>query len=217
MAGLREKVGHLDHKLDSKRKLFFRYFLSYSRSHHIMCWEIKEADLLLKAHELSSYIVWKLNEELYRYSESSISALNWLYPERKDHPFVHQYLRAWRNEWQHESKQDFRLCDIDFEINGERQNYQNNFYAKAIFSERIKNVLRKQFGTEFVATNATIGGLILYHHIYMMSAFSGFEENMNKEMPSKYLISSNIHKTSISVGGKYEKLYSEDEFWNPEK
>ena len=72
----------LDHHLATRRRLFLRYLHSYKRSYHDVSWEIDECSLLIRTKDHTKYNDWKLNEALYDYAETSISALFWLVGEK---------------------------------------------------------------------------------------------------------------------------------------
>lgn len=209
-----EKPKYLDHKLETKRRLLFRYFHAYNRAYHEILWELEEISMLVRTLEHSDYNMWMLNEALYKYAESSISALNWLFEDFKDYPFVHQFLREWRNEYHHQAKVDFHLYDVRFHVNGESHIYYSDYFVIpiAIHSERLKKLLFKWFGSDKIATNASVNGLVKHHHIYMLSSFQKFENEMNKTMPKKYLVHNQQSMRSLG-GGTYEQLLTEDEFW----
>jgi hypothetical protein len=209
-----EKPKYLPDELEKKRRDFYRYYHSYIRAYHEIKWELEEIRLLLLTHEHSDYNTWKLNEVLYRYAESSINTLFWIFGnDNTNFPFVHWFLRQWRNENHHKTKIDFQLYDIGFHINGEQLTYTDDYYIVSVLStERIKNKVEEYFGTAHLATNATVAGLIKNHHTYMLDVFSGVESNMKKDMPNQFLVSTNINKRLLT-GGTYKTFISDDEFW----
>lgn len=214
-----EKPKLLGHELDTKRNLFIRYFHAYNRSYYEILWQLEEVSLLVRTFQHSTYNMWMLNEALYKYAESSISALNWLFKDFNDYPFAHQFLREWRNEYHHQSKVDFGLYDISFQVNGEPHSYSNEYFVIPIaigYSGRLKNLLKKWFGSDKIATNATVNGLVRHHHQYMMSSFQKYEMEMQKSMPKEYLVLNQQSKKSLG-GGTYEHFLSEDEFWSQNK
>ena len=79
-------------------------------------------------------------------------------------------------------------------------------------TERIKNKVEEYFGTAYLATNATVAGLIKNHHAYMLDVFNGVESDMKKDMPNQFLVSANINKRLLT-GGTYKTFISDDEFW----
>lgn len=208
----------LDYDLITKRELLFRCFHAYSRAYHDMLWQLDEVSLLIKTARHSEYNTWMLNEALYKYSETSIAALNWLLGGTKNHPFVHQFLRMWRNEYHHQSIVDFQLFDMRIQVNGEPHNCDNEYLVLPIViqSERLKKLLKDWFACEGVATNATVNGLVKHHHIFMLSSFKKFENDMQHGMPKEYLTSGGLFKSSYG-GGKYEIFINEDEFWSYDK
>ena len=169
--------------------------------------------LLLLTHEHSDYNTRKLNEVLYRYAESSINTLFWIFGDKKKFPFVHWFLREWRNEYHHKTKIDFQLYDFGFHVDGKRLTYTDDYYIVSVLStERIKNKVEEYFGTAHLATNATVAGLIKNHHAYMLDVFNGVESDMKKDMPNQFLVSANINKRLLT-GGTYKTFISDDEFW----
>lgn len=106
----------LDPKMQRKLDLLLRYSLSYKRTYHALLWEMEENKILLRLGQCAKYNAWQLNEALYRYAESSISALYWLFPDKKweDYPFVHKLLRKWRNINHHDERFDFSICEVSF-------------------------------------------------------------------------------------------------------
>ena len=200
-------------ELENKRRDFYRYYHSYIRSYHEISWELEEIRLLLLTHEHSDYNTRKLNEVLYRYAESSINTLFWIFGDKKDFPFVHWFLREWRNEYHHKTKIDFQLYDVGFHVDGEQLTYTDDYYIVQMLStERIKKKVEEYFGTAHLATNATVAGLIKNHHTYMLDVFSGAQGDMKKDMPNQFLVSANINKRLLT-GGTYKTFISDEEFW----
>jgi len=209
-----DKPKLLDHELAQKNELFFRYFHIYNKTYHETSWQLEEVRLLLKVRQHSNHNMWMLNEALYRYTESSISALNWLQPEVKERPFVHKFLREWRNENHHQGKYDFYLCDFIFHIGEDRHELMDDYFIfpMTTLSKRLKKLIAEQFGTEKIATNATVHGMVATHHAYMASVFHQYEQQLQSEMPKKYLVHNSQSKRSLG-GGKYEQYFPEIDFW----
>jgi hypothetical protein len=210
-----EKPKLLDHELESKRKLFFRYFHAYKKAYHETLWQLEEVSLLINNLEHSNHNMWMLNEALYKYAESSISALYWLRGDVKDHPFVHQFLREWRNDYHHQAKVDYQLYDFSFHLDEEKHSYSDDYFVIPMVSSsgRMKKLLKKWFGSERIATDATVSGLVVHHHGYMLEVFQGYERDMQRDMPEKYLIHNSQQKGSFG-GAKYEQFFPESEFWS---
>jgi|TARA_B110000037_G_scaffold87871_1_gene104159 hypothetical protein len=218
MQGL-ESPKYLNHKLRTEISLFLRYFHSYKRAYHDLQWEIDEASLLLKIGLNGTYNIWKFNETLYKYAESSISCLYWLYGDEKmEYPFVHQFLREWRNEYHHNAKNDFVVYDFSFNVEDKRYSFKDNFYVFPItlFSDRLKKLMNKWFKSEKIVTNASVNGLVEYHHAFMLDSMSKFQEEMNKKMPEKYLINTQSLSRLLG-GGSYTRLITENDFWEQKK
>jgi hypothetical protein len=202
----------LSGELENRLKDFHRYYISYCRAYNETQWELEEIGLLIKTFEHSSYNIIKLNESLYRYAETSINTLFWL--KEKEYPFVHSFLREWRNESHHKAKIDFKLYELDFHVNGETFNFVYDYYVypTLIHTERMNKKIKEYFGDEHIVTDATVAGLLKNHHDYMLGVFSTEEKNMSSEMPEKYSINANINKRLYSGSGN--KYISNDEFWN---
>jgi len=210
-----ESPKYLDCKLETDRKLFFRYFHSYKRAYHDLFWVLDECAMLIRNHEYTSYNDWQLNETLFNYAETLISTLNWLFREKKkDYPFVHQFLREWRNEYHHQSKNDFIIYDFKIQIDDTPYTFSNDFFVLPVISltGRLKQLMEKWFDSENIATNATVNGLVKHHHYFMLKSLTDYENGLREKMPQKFLVSSLIYKRFMG-GGKFSKFFSEDEFW----
>lgn len=209
----------LDPETEKKLNLLQRYWLTYKRAYHTLLGELEENEILLKFGKCTEYNTWQLNEALYRYAESSISALYNLYPEKKEFPFVHQFLREWRNENHHKERFDFYISKIGFYINGKRYELPlgYNILHVITFNKRLKKLTEKQFSSQNIdrdiATNATIGGLISHHHIYMQGMFSNYDTDLKKELPEEIQIRYPIYYEQMR-GGSYSRFLSERDFWD---
>ncbi len=209
-----DKPKFLDPELSSRRELFFRYFHSYNKTYHETLWQLEEVRLLVRVLHHSKHNMWVLNESLYRYAESSISALNWLDSGAKDYPFVHRFLREWRNEYHHNGKSDFYFCDFVFHVGEEAYELTDDYFVYPMIasSERITKLLREHFGTERVATDATVYGLVAHHHAYIKSLFRQYERQLQSEMPRTFLVHNDQSKRAL-VGSRFKQFLSESEFW----
>ena len=211
-----KKPTMLDADLKKKLDLLRRYWLAYKRAHHNLLWEIEENQTLLKFHECTKFNTWQLNEALYRYAESSISALYWLFPDMKysEYPFVHKFLREWRNSNQHDERTDFYLNEASFLFDEKKHNLSLGYNMLPVFelNGRLKKTVKSQFNSDRVATDATLLGLIKYHHIFMVQKFNEYETKLNKELPKKYL-QSIIENHRLMAGGVFDKFVAEDSFW----
>jgi hypothetical protein len=207
----------LSHDIESNRKLFYRYYHAYSRAYHDIQWELEEIRLLLLNHEHSDPNTWKLNESLYRYAESSINTLWWFNKKLKkriEFPFVHKFLREWRNENHHAKKTDFKLSDLSTALNGDRVPRRANYYVINVFScDKLKAVLKEHFGGDVPVTDATVAGLVKNHHDFMVEEFTKFQTDMERDMPENYMIGSNVINMVQLHLGNFDQLISEEDFW----
>ena len=204
--------------IESNRKFFYRYYHAYSRAYHDIQWELEEIRLLLLNYEHGDTSTWRLNECLYRYAESSINTLWWLEKQSKaksEFPFVHKFLREWRNEYHHAKKTDFKLSDLSFGLDGDVVQREANYYVIILFScDKLKAVLKNHFGRDRPVTDATLAGLVKNHHDFMVKEFTKFKTDMENEMPEKYRIGSNIINTTRLYEGQIDQLILEEEFWS---
>ncbi|MFA5986670.1 MAG: hypothetical protein WC819_04980 [Parcubacteria group bacterium] len=216
---IEKKPTALDVKLKKKLDLLRRYWFAYKRAHHALLGEIEENQILLQFHECRKFNTWQLNEALYRYAESSISALFWLFPDMKykDYPFVHKFLRKWRNGNQHDERTDFFLNDGGFQYNNKRHDLPLGYNVLPVFNlnKELKKVVKSQFGSDKIATDATVVELVKNHHIFMVKKFNEYEANLNKELPKKYL-QSIVQEHMTMYGGVHDEFVSEDDFWKGE-
>lgn len=204
----------LDVNLKKRLDLLRRYWLAYKRAHHALLWEIEENQILLQFHECRRFNTWQLNEALYRYAESSISALYWLFSDNKDFPFVHKFLREWRNGNQHDERIDFNLNERSFQFNKKKYDLPLGYNVLPVFelNGRLKKVVKARFNSDRIATDATLLGLVKNHHIFMVKKFNEYEKNLNKELPKKYLQS--IYQDHAQIhGGIFDDFVSENDFW----
>ncbi len=204
----------LNPELDNERRLLFRYFHSYIESHNCINWQLQECKLLLRNNCHDDYNTWKLNDSLYKYSEASIGALFWMCGKDKKHPFVHQFLRLWRNKYHHQSKVDLQLYDFVFTIEEKTTELKNDYFIipNVNFNESLKRLVKNYFKGEKIVTNATIDGLIKNHHTYMLSVFGNKEVELANKMPSRFLIQGSTKKRLL-MGEAYTRFLSDDDFW----
>lgn len=204
-------------ELENRLKKYHRYYISYCRAYNEIQWELEEIRLLLLTAEHSNYNKLKLNESLYRYAETSINTLFWIFGKvGKDgptFPFVHCFLREWRNECHHVGMIDFELYDIAFDVNGKKHNYKMNYYVYPMLN-KIENINKKivnYFGDKHIGTDATVAGLLKYHHDYMLKVFSDKRNETNSEMPNRM----NIGQDELGAffGPSHKKYIPNDEFW----
>ena len=209
-----EKPKNLDPKFAEERKLFFRYYHSYMECYYETEWQLEESRLLIKTGNHTQYNVWRLNQSLYSYAESSISALFWICGEGIEHPFVHQFLRRWRNKYHHHSKVDLGVYDFSFTVDDETNTLENDYYIipNITSNKLLRGWLEEWFPGENIATDATVSGLVNHHHNYMMNTFREKESQMAEAMPAKYLVQMAIEKRLLG-GGRYTRFIPEDEFW----
>lgn len=191
-------------KLDSLR----RYWLTYKSAYHTLLWKIEENEMLLRFQGCAIYNTWELNEALYRYAESSISALYWIFPDKKDHPFVHKFLREWRNMNHHDERSDFLINQGKFLINGEP--YELPLAYNIMYHIGLQKIVDAEFSLEKIATDATVSGLVACHHTYMERMFIDYE--LNLELPREFLEISRIY-AGFFGGGKYDRFIPKDIFW----
>lgn len=208
-----------DYEIAKKYTSFRRYLLAYKRAYHNLLWELEENEILLRFRDATEYNEWQLNEALYRYAESSISALCWLFPEKKnldDFPFVHQFLREWRNINHHEERYDFSPYDVSAHVNGQKHEFSLGYYIFPFIelNKRLNKLIKKQFTSLRVATDATVSGLVLHHHTYMKQVFVEYEGNLKKDNPTVKIFLKNRSVYNSISGGSYNILVGEDDFWN---
>lgn len=213
-----KKPAILSAETRKKIDLLRRYWLVYNHAHNNLAWQIKENEMLLKFYNCTEYNSWQLNEALYRYAESSISALFWLYPGQKNVPFVHKFLREWRNINQHTERLDISLSTGIFNV--EKKYYElpveYNIFPVILSNRRLRKVVEDQFSSEKIATDATVSGLVFKHDLYMRRVFACYEAELNEILPPKYLQSSILTHTTFD-GGEYTRFIANHDFWSGKK
>jgi|GEM_PF-4447766 len=206
----------LEHGVHNKRDLLQRYWLTYKRAHHALLWEVEESKILLRYNMCSKYNTWQLNEALYRYAETSINALFWLFPDKKwkEYPFVHKLLREWRNINHHDGRSDFVLYYVGFLVEGKqyRLPLEYNILPIIVLNGKLKKIVEEQFPEEQIATDATVADFIDHHHAYMQQMFIDYELILKKELPEKFLEISSQSQCSLG-GGTYTRFVPKESFW----
>ncbi len=208
------KPNLLHHETAKKLDLLQRYWVTYKRSYHSLLWALEENELLLRFNKCTHYNTQQLNEALYGYTQSSISALCWLKKENKDFPFpfVHKFLREWRNTNHHDERTDFSVNEARFNV---KENLHElplgyNVLPLIVINKKLKKLTKEEFSLETIATDATLRDLVLNHDTYMRSIFSEYDSNL--KLPSRFLQpSSNPH--AIFGGGRYDQFISKENFW----
>ncbi|OVE78388.1 hypothetical protein BVX99_00070, partial [bacterium F16] len=197
---------------------FFSYFHSYKKCYFDILWHLEESDLLLRTGNHTKYNAWQLNCSLYQYAESSISSLFWIYGEGKEHPFAHQFLRRWRNKYHHHAKVDLGVYDFSYTVDGQTTSVENDYFIlpNIISNDQLSDWVARWFPDEKIVTDATVCGLVRYHHVYMSQVFREKELEMQELFPEKFLVNSTIEKRLL-CGGNYTRFVSEDAFWKHSK
>jgi hypothetical protein len=218
-----------------KLSFLARYWLVYARAYYALLWAIEENDILLRDGDLENYNVWQLNNTLYQYAEASISAVEFLFPaknkkEKKDRyeqfPFVHKFLREWRNCNHHVMLNDFTTYEMEFRVTNEleKRGFPSNYYVLPFFllNRRLREVVQEHFkldvkSAKTIATDATVSGLVAQHHAYMEHIFKNYKRD---DLPKRGNASERVLlrvRRNIFGGGSYERFVPQDEFWSEKR